>query len=73
MEQPIDNKLIKCKCFDFTAYSCIGKFIPYKKPIKKGNKIIISRFCVQNKDGTFTSAREVWLDCESWKYLESEE
>lgn len=66
--KPKDNRLIKCFCYDWSAYEVIGKFIPYKdQKQKKG-----SRFCILNKNGEFESDRESWEDCERWEYIEEQ-
>lgn len=69
---PIDNKLIKCYCFDWSPYEAIGMFIPYKKPEKHKSYTGISRFCIKNKND-FECSKETWLDCEKWEYTESED
>lgn len=67
---PEDNKLIKCYCHDWSAYTAIGMFIPYKIPEKHRNYTAISRFCVKNiKTGKFECSKETWWDCEKWEYI----
>jgi hypothetical protein len=71
---PEDNKLIKCYCYDWSPYTAIGMFIPYKKPEKYRNYVGISRFCVKNtKMNMFESSKETWIDCEKWEYIQENE
>ena len=67
---PKDNMLVKCYCFDWSPYTAVGMFIPYKVPEKHRNFTAISRFCVLNdKTGKFECSKETWLDCEKWEYV----
>lgn len=69
---PEDNRLVRCKCFDWSPYEVVGMFVPYKKPQKEKNYVGLSRFMIENEFGWWESAKETWLDCESWEYVESE-
>lgn len=66
---PESSRLIRCKCFDWSEYSVIGMFIPFKNG--SGKRTGQSRFCIQSYDGTWIGSRDTWTDVEDWEYVDS--
>lgn len=67
--QPKDNVLIQVKGSDWSEFTAIGMFIPYKgkNPVKNG----VSqrrRFCSDNGSGYF-NCHDTWLDTLLWREL----
>ncbi len=67
---PLSNKLIKLYGDDcFGDYTIQGMFIDYKKPIKRGSRIIKSRFC-KLVDNQYMSDISEWKNGNNWEYVE---
>ena len=73
-EIPESDKMIIVYNDDFCGdYSVEGKFIDYKKPIKKGKRIFASRFCVYDKNSkTWQSMHEEFKTSKGWDYIKNE-
>ena len=69
-EIPESNRLIILKCDNcFGDYEIEGMFIDYKKPIKKGKRILKSRFCTYDNDTkTWDNDMCEWRQRNSWSY-----
>jgi len=69
-ETPESEKIIIVYNDDFMGdYQIEGKFIDYKKPIKKSKKVFKSRFCVFDlKSKTWQPTHEEFKTCKGWNY-----
>lgn len=58
----------------FGDYKIEGKFVDYKKPIKKGKKFIKSRFCTLDKyTNQYASNHQEFKTCNGWEYKQKPE
>lgn len=65
---PPDDLLIQLAGMDNTIFTCVGKFVPYKK--SKTNKHGNKRRFMQWTGKDFEVEKDSWLDAEAWRVHE---
>lgn len=62
---PKINKLIKCKGYDWSDFTCLGMML--KKGTNKKPTVVFHILI----DGAFKPDRKTWGDIDSWEYIET--
>lgn len=67
--RPKPNRLIICKGYDWSEFTCQGMWIPYKPGCSKKQKGK-SRFCTKDKFGRWDADCKTWGNIETWEYAD---